>query len=244
MVDSSRVGQIFSFAFIALAAAGFLAAIFFPWTVDTTSSDLSDCVQTTTRMWRRQIVQCTNCGLLAPALCNTDEDWTTECRDSSNPETQGPDFCKYQFLIWYATWGLNIAIVCILGLSLVLYGVHVFGSISSPYTIGGMSFACTVAVVVLILFSVGLPIAIKKDGNNRSDQPEDKECDEGPCKELIGSMEPVGSHRNWTVGNGWIIFTASTIFLFFGSLMVGLFGRGGDEEKESVKDKVKNFFKR
>jgi len=239
-----RAGQVVSFIVIALAAAGFLTAIFFPWTIDTTTASIGSCTQTTTRMWKQQVVTCTNCGALAPAFCNSNTDWTQNCTSTSDPSQQGSAYCKFQYLVWYSSWGLNIGIVCIMCLALVLYVVNAFGKIEAHWAIAGMSFALLVAVIVLIVFSVGLPIAINKDANDKNNQPEDQPCSQGPCKDFIGSMAPTGSTRKWTVDNGWIIFCASTVFLLFGTMIVGLFGRGGDEKHKSVGSKIKGFFRR
>jgi hypothetical protein len=225
--NSVKIGWIVSFILICITAGGFIASLFFSWYVVENKYNLpAGCTWTVLTSFKRVVSECTSsCTALITSFCNTDNAWTEDCLSSSDPGRQGTDNCLHQYYIWTSAWGLDITIICLIGVALILYILHVVALIRATSAVSTLGFALLVAIIVLIVFCAGLPPAITEDSKAKSST---FSCSDGPCKEFIGEMNIPGGTSKWTVGTGWILFCASTIFLLIAIIVIATIGRRGD----------------
>jgi len=228
-----RIGQIITLILLAVACAGFFSSIFFPWLYASYSHPASvasnpQCVQTLyTYFWQRSITCSATTG------CNCTEsssDWRTNCVSSSDFTAQGSNWCKNQYYIHMTTFGLDVIATCLLGIAILEYILHICNCFRSHWPLGTVSFALFVALCILLIFSIGITLALAQDYKDQHGST----CNSGPCEQLFGTQSPAAnSTENWGASIGWILNLCSAIFLLIVSIVFGCIGRGGDKWVQS-----------
>jgi len=241
-----RIGQILTLILVIIALAGFFVSLFFPWYTIGISSQQNAARVTDACMvnmyqqfWVRSYF-CDGCSN-AVSACGSGNDWRTDCLSTTDPFAQGSNKCMREYYIWQSSFGLTICAAIFLALAVVSYILHMINCWRSAFAYGAAGFALLIAVIVLILFSVGHPIAVQTDNNEASGQSWDAKCAGGPCLVFIGNRNLNASApakypgttvttgtQKWGPGLGWIINLCSSIFLLIVVIVFGVIGRGGD----------------
>jgi len=231
---SYRIGQVVTLILFLAITGGFVASIFFSWTLEQWVFQIpSGCNVNKFTSWKQITYQCTTQCLTCPSDVS---DWTLNCTSSADPFTGGPSHCMRQFYIWQSTFGLNIVVACLFGITTLMYIVHMIGVLKSGTSLGFGLFSIILSIAVCAMFAASLPFVIQADANEKNGQPLNTACpNSGPCTSFIGTAQNqvflsfTNGAYNWGPSAGWIIYTATMCFGAIALFIIYFIGRGGDK---------------
>jgi len=209
---------------IAAAVLG-IVALLFPWWHVQHSNGATSCVQNDQWSWETIHYTCTNCLLNCPA----DDSWQSDC--STN-------FCKWTQITYQATRAVLGAGVGLVIISCILHLVAVAGKIRDIFAIGVMILAILCIGAALAAFSIGLPMAIRRDyvdqqQSKNPNTPSDLACPDGVstipgCTSFIGNVDTTFiitfTAATWGPDLGWILCCVCAGLALICSLLMCIMG--------------------